>query len=139
MVVKYHDLPDSVVSNCGLVFSLKFLWLLYCFLDIKRRFLTAFYTQTNGLTEMQNNTMKTCLWAFINNEQDNWSIFFLITKFANDNVKNASFGHISFELNYGYHYRTSYQKDINLCFQSKSIYELAIKVRKLMIVYREKL
>ena len=43
VVVWYHGLPDSIVTDWGLLFTLKF-WLSLCyFLGIKRRLLTTFY------------------------------------------------------------------------------------------------
>lgn len=36
-----------------------------------------------------------------------------MAKFANNNIKNISTGHISFEFNYNYHLYMSYKEDIN--------------------------
>ena len=43
VVVQYHGLPDSIVSNRGSVFTSKSCSSLYYFLSIKRRLFTAFY------------------------------------------------------------------------------------------------
>ncbi len=48
VVVQYHGLPDAIVSDRGLVFTLKFWSLLYYFLGIKQKLPTTFYPQTNG-------------------------------------------------------------------------------------------
>ncbi len=61
VVVRHHDLPDSIVSDRGLVFTTKFLLSLCYLLKIKRRLSTAFYSQTNGQTESQNSTMEAYL------------------------------------------------------------------------------
>ncbi len=50
-VVRYHGLPDSIVSNRGSVFTSKFWSSLCYFLRIKRKLSTAFYPQTNSQTE----------------------------------------------------------------------------------------
>ena len=51
VVVRHHGLPDSIVSDCGSVFTSKF-WSSFCyFLSIKRRLSTVFYPQTDGQTE----------------------------------------------------------------------------------------
>ena len=51
VVIRYHDLPDSIVFDRGSFFTSKF-WLLLCYcLGIKQRLSTAFYLQTNGQTK----------------------------------------------------------------------------------------
>ena len=61
MVMRYHSLPDSIVTDWGSLFTSKF-WLLLCyFLGIKRRLSTTFYPKINGQTERQNSTMKAYL------------------------------------------------------------------------------
>ena len=66
VVIWHHGLPDSIVSNKGLLFTSKF-WLSLCyFLGIKQRLFTAFYTQTNGQTKRQNSTMEAYLRVFVN-------------------------------------------------------------------------
>ena len=58
-----------------------------------------------------------------------------MAEFAYNNIKNASIGHISFELNCGYHPPVFYKKDINPRSMSKSAEKLLTKPRKLMTVY----
>ena len=57
--------------------------------------------------------MKTYLKIFINFKQNNSARLLPITKFAYNNAKNASTGHISFELNCEYHSQMSYKGDID--------------------------
>ena len=45
--------------------------------------------------------------------------------------------YISYELNYGYHLRIFYKKDIDLRSKSKAADELTKKLRNLMVTYRE--
>ena len=99
VVMRYHGLPDSIVTNQESLFTLKFWSSLYYFLGIKRRFSTTFYQQTNGLTERQNSTMKAYLRAFVNFEQNDWAQLLLMVEFAYNKAKNTSIGHTSFELN----------------------------------------
>ena len=51
VVVQYHSLPDSIVSNQSSVFTSKFWSSLCYFLGIKQRLSTAFYPQTNNWIE----------------------------------------------------------------------------------------
>ena len=67
-VVRYYGLPDSIVSDCGSVFTLKFWFSLFYFLKMKWKLLTAFYPQIDGQIKRQNSTMEAYLQAFINYE-----------------------------------------------------------------------
>ena len=83
--------------------------------------------------------MEAYLRAFVNFEQNDWARLLPMAEFAYNNAKNASTGHILFELNYGYHPRMSYKKDVNPRSQSKSADELSAELRELMIICRENL
>ena len=61
VVVWYHGLSDSIVSDRGLLFTSKFWSLLCYFLGIKRRLSTAFHLQTNDQIKRQNSTMEAYL------------------------------------------------------------------------------
>ena len=60
-----------------------------------------------------------------------------MAEFAYNNAKNISFGHIPFELNFGYHFWMSYKKDVNFRSKFKSADKLSTELRELMIVYKE--
>lgn len=62
-----------------------------------------------------------------------------MTKFAYDNMKNASTSYMPFKLNCSYHSCISYEKNVNPLLKSKSGEELANKLRNLMTVYRKNL
>ena len=65
MVMWPHGFPDSIVSDSGLVFTLKF-WSSLCYLlAIKRRLSTDFHTQTDGQTERQKGMMEAYLRTFV--------------------------------------------------------------------------
>ena len=83
--------------------------------------------------------MEAYLRAFVKFEQNDWTRFLPIAKFAYNNAKNASTSHTPFELNYGYHPRMSYKEDVDPRFQSKSADKLSAELRELMIVCRENL
>ena len=48
VVVRYHGLPDSIISDRGVIFTFKFWSSLRYFLSIKRQFSTTFQPQTDG-------------------------------------------------------------------------------------------
>ena len=68
IVVQHHGLPDSIVSDCGSVFTSKFWSSLCYFLSIKRRLSTTFHPHTDGQTKWQNSTMEAYLRVFVNYE-----------------------------------------------------------------------
>ncbi len=137
VVIRHHDLPNSIVSDRGSVFTSKFWSSLCYFLGIKQRLSTAFQSQTDGQTERQNSTIEAYLQAFVNFEQNDWAKLLPMAKFAYNNAKNASTSHTPFELNCGFHPQASYKKDVTLCSQSKSADKLAAELKELMIVYRK--
>ncbi len=114
-VVQHHGLADSIVSDWGSVSILKFWSSLYYFLKIKQRLLTAFHLQTDSQTKRQNSTIEAHLRVFVNFEQNDWARLLPMTKFAYNNEKNASTGHMLFKFNCDYHPWDSYKEDINLC------------------------
>ena len=62
-----------------------------------------------------------------------------MAEFAYNNAKNASTGHMPFELNCGYHPRMSYEEEVDPRSKSKSADKLSAELRELMIVCRENL
>ena len=125
VVVRHHRLSDLIVINQGSLFTLKFWSLLCYFLGIKRKLSTAFYPQTDGQTKKQNSTMEAYLRAFVNFEQNDWARLLPMAEFTYNNAKNASIGYTPFELNYGYHTRVFYEKDLNPRSKSRTLKELS--------------
>lgn len=64
---------------------------------------------------------------------------FLIVKFAYNNIKNVSIGHIPFKLNCNYYLCVLYKKDVDSRSKSKSVNELATKLKNLITVYKNNL
>ena len=60
-------------------------------------------------------------------------------KFAYNNAKNASIGHMLFELNYGYHPQISYKKKVDPRSKLKSADKLSMELRELMIICQKNL
>ena len=133
MVVQYHGLPDSIISDRRASFTSKFWSSLCYFLNIKRRLSTIFYPQTNRQTERQNSMMEAYLRAFVNWEQNNWARLLPIVEFAYKNFNNISTDQTLFELNCGYHLRMSYKEEVDPHSQSKSADKLSKELRKLIV------
>ena len=139
VVVRYHGLPDSIITDWSSLFTSKFWSSLCYFLGIKRRLSTAFHPQTNGQTERQNSTMKAYLKAFVNWEQNDWARLLPMAEFAYNNAKNASTGHTPFELNCGFHPRVSFEDDVDPRSRSRSANELAKELRELIEICQQNL
>ena len=139
MVVRYHDLLDSIVTDQGSLFTSKFWSSLCYFLGIKRKLSTAFHPQTDGQTERQYSTMEAYLQVFVNFKQNDWARLLPMAEFAYNNANNSSTGHTLLELNCGYHPRVSFKEDTNPRFQSKLTDELSAELQDLITVCQENL
>ena len=51
VVIRHYDLPHSIISDWGAIFTSKYWSSLCYFLGIKRRLFTAFYPLTDGQIE----------------------------------------------------------------------------------------
>ncbi len=78
--------------------------------------------------------MEAYLRAFVNWEQDDWARLLLMAEFAYNNAKNASTGHIPFELNCGYHSKVFVKEDVDSHSRSCSANKLAEELRELIEV-----
>ncbi len=113
VVVHHHGVSESIVTDRSSLFTSKFWSLLCYFLGIKRKLSTAFQPQTDNQTERQNSMMEAYLRTFVHWEQDNWARLLPMVEFAYNNAKNASIGHIPFELNCGYQSKVSFEEDVD--------------------------
>ena len=139
VVVQYHGLLDSIISDCRAIFLSKFWSSLCYFFGGKWKLLTVFYLQTDGQTKQQNGTIEAYFRTFVNFKQNDWAKLLPIAEFAYSNAKNTSIGHMPFELNYDYHLWILYKEPVNSYSQSKSVDKLLAELRELMIVYQENL
>lgn len=88
IVMRYHGLSDLIITDQGLLFTLKFWLALYYFFDIKQRLFTTFYLQTDSKTKRPNSMMEAYLQAFINFEYNNLTWLVLIAEFVCSNTLN---------------------------------------------------
>ena len=58
-------------------------------------------------------------------------------EFVYNNLRNASMGHMPFQLNCGYHPRMLYKEEVNPRSQSKSADKLSEELKELMIMCQE--
>ena len=132
MVIKYHGLPESIVTDRGSLFTSKFWSSLCYYLNDKRRLSTAFHPQTNGQTKRQNGTMKAYLRAYYRFEQDEWVRWLAMAEFAYNNSGQASTMMSPSKALLGYHPRMSYEDNRDLRSKSRAVDENAAPLRDLM-------
>ena len=132
VVVRYHDLLNSIVTDTGSLFTLKFWSLLCYFLNSKRRLSNAFHLQTNGQTKRQNSTMEAYLQAFVNFKQNDWAKLLPMVAFTYNNARNANTSYTPFELKCGYHLHVSFEKNINLRSWLKTADKLLVELQEIM-------
>ncbi len=130
MFVHHHGVLASVMLDQGLLFISKFWFSLYYFLKIKKKLSTTFQPQIDCQTETENNTIEVYLRAFVNWKQDDWTKLLPMAEFAYNNAKNASTGHILFELNCGYHSKVSFKEDFDPRLRSRSANKLVEELRE---------
>jgi hypothetical protein len=100
---RLHGVPSDIVSDRDSRFT-GHLWEDFLKLvGIKSRMSTAFHPQTDGQTEIVNQTLETYLRAFVNYEMSNWYDLLPVAEFAYNNAKGASTKMTPFFANYGYH------------------------------------
>lgn len=136
IVIRHHGLSESITSNQGLIFILKFQFSLDYFLEIKQKLSTTFYLQTDSQTERQNSTIKGYFYVFVNQEQNDWIKLLSIVKFTYNNAKNKTTDHTLFQLNYDYHSYISYEDNIDFRSKSYLANELVKKLKDLILIYQ---
>ena len=139
VVIRHHGLHNSIITDWGSLFTLKYWSLLCYFLDIKRRLSTAFHPQTNGQMERQNSTMEAYLRAFVNWEQNDLAHLLPMAEFTYNNAKNASTRDTPFELNCGFYPQVFFEDDLDPRSKSRSVNKLANKLKELMNICQQNL
>ena len=134
VVVWHYDLPNSIMSDRGLLFTSKFWSSLCYFLGIKQKLSTTFHPQTDGQTQQQNSMIETYFQTFINFEQNDLTRLPPMAEFAYNNANNASTGYTPFKLNYSYHLHMFYKKHINPHSKLKLVEQLLSEPQTLMLV-----
>jgi hypothetical protein len=101
-IVKDFGTPDGIVSDRGTHFTSKF-WASLCFyLKVRRRLSTAFHPQSDGQTEVQNQTLEHYLRVYGTYRQDDWSSKLALAEFTYNNSTHSTTGVSPFRAMYGY-------------------------------------
>jgi len=85
-----QGVPHNIITDRGKEFTSRFYTRVCSHISTDHRFSNAFHPQTNGQTELQNQTMKQHRHAFCTYEQDNWVELRPLAEFAYNNSVHAS-------------------------------------------------
>jgi len=100
-VVKYHGVPDSIISDRDSRFTNNFWRELPRMMGIKLRISSAFHPETDGLCERTNRTVIQLLRNDSNFKTNNWSENLAVTEIAINNFQQSSTKASPYYLNYG--------------------------------------
>ena len=84
-LIKYHSLPDSIVTDWGWLFSSKFRSSLCFHLIIKRRLSNVFHLPTDGQIKRHKSTIESFLQEYFQFEQVDWVCWLSIVEFTYHN------------------------------------------------------
>jgi len=101
-IIRFHSLPDSIVSDCSTIFTSLFWKTLADNLSINCNLSTVFHPQTDSQTEHMNQILEQYLRLYYNYQQDNWYKLLLLVEFVYNNTYQDTTKASPFFINYGY-------------------------------------
>jgi transposase InsO family protein len=105
--IRYHGLPDKIVSDRGSIFVSKFWKEVQRLLRITAAPSTAWHPRTDGQTERANQTFETFLRHFVSDRQDDWAHLLPIAELVFNTSISASTGFSPFFSQFSFHPRTN--------------------------------
>lgn len=102
-IVKYHGVPDSIISDRDTRFTSNFWRELTRVMGIKLRLSSAFHPETDGLCERTNRTVIQLLRNDSNLKANNWSENLTSVEMAINNYQQSSTKLSPYYLNFGMH------------------------------------
>lgn len=102
-VVKYHGVPDSIISDRDTRFTSNFWRELAKVMGIKLRLSSAFHPETDGLCERANRTVIQLLRNDSNLKANNWTDNLTAVEMAVNNYQQSSTQQSPYYSNYGMH------------------------------------
>ncbi|PLW50812.1 hypothetical protein PCANC_14321 [Puccinia coronata f. sp. avenae] len=103
--IRYHGLPDKIVSDRGALFVSKFWKEMQRLLRISAALSTAWHPRTDGQTERANQTFETYLRHFVSDRQDDWAKLLPIAELVFNSSVSASSGSSPFFSQFAFHPR----------------------------------
>jgi len=102
-VVRYHGLPQSIVSDRDTKFSSNFWQSIMKLLNVELKMSSADHPETDGQSERTNRTVVEMLRHYVNEQNTDWIDYLPFIEICINNSKQASTGYSPYYLNCGYH------------------------------------
>ena len=104
-IFKLYGLPKTIVSNRDVRFMSYFWKTLWHLVGTKLKFSVAYHPQTDGQTEVVNQSLGNLLRYLVGEHARNWDSILPIAQFAYNNSVNRTIGMSPFEVVHGYKVR----------------------------------
>ena len=102
-LIRYYGILKSIISDRDKLFTLNYQTTLLAAIRTKRKLLTAYHLQTDKQTKRTNYTIKTFLWIYSNQQQNNQVLLLPIAQLAYNNKLNKTTRQTLFFTNYRKH------------------------------------
>jgi hypothetical protein len=101
-IVKYHGIPQSIVSDRDGRFISKFWRSLMDTMGVQLKMSTSHHPQTDGQTERANRVLEDVLRHYVSKNQNDWDMHLTAAEIAVNSSVQASTNFTPYYLNYGY-------------------------------------
>lgn len=98
-----HGTPVDIVSDRGSKFTSEFWRAFSKAVGVRQSFTTAYHPEADGQTERVNQLVETYLRMYIGYDQDDWSKYLPLAKFAYNNTPHSPTSMLPFFASYGFH------------------------------------
>ena len=132
-ISKNHEVPDSIISDCGSLFTSPYWTNFYQALKIKNLLLTAYHPQTDSGMEWINQMLKNYLRIFTSYQQNDWVTLLSQAEFLYNNSLHSATRTTLFYLNYVYHPSPYSDPNPNHNLQTASMEEHLEKIKQAYI------
>ena len=102
-VVRLHGLPENIVSDRGPQFKANFFREFFKILGVSTNLSTSFHPETDGSTEVLNQTIEQYIRIFGDAHQTDWVTHLPLAEFTYNNTINSTTNLTPFYANLGYH------------------------------------
>jgi hypothetical protein len=133
-IVRYHDIPNTIIFNRGSIFIAHFWEQLYECLGTYLIRSSTYHSQTDGQTEWVNQIIKDMLRACPLNDDKKWDKHLPLAEFSYNNNYQESIKMSPFEALYGWPYLTPLswsESDERVIFGSNMVTVVEEKVRQI--------
>jgi hypothetical protein len=111
-IFRHHGVPSTIVSDRGPQFLSSFWQRFMSLLGVKIKLSSAFHPETDGSTEILNQSLEQYLRIFCSYQQDDWGSLLPLAEFSYNNSVNSVTGFSPFFALYGFHPRCDFKNSL---------------------------